>query len=49
MDPQLPVALEDYPSFVGYEPLPFIGAGGCSRLKTSDPARPPSEWLWLLC
>lgn len=35
MSPQLPVAPENYPSFVGYELLPFLGARGVADLRRS--------------
>lgn len=33
LDPQLPAALENFPSSVVYEPLSFIGARGIVSLK----------------
>lgn len=32
MDPQLLIALEDYPSLADYRPLPFLGAWAMTDL-----------------
>lgn len=37
MDPQLPVASEDYPSFAANKPLPFLGAGTMADLGRMVP------------
>lgn len=33
MDPQLPIAFEDYPSFADYEALSFVGTGVVTDLR----------------
>lgn len=37
MDPQLPMAPEDYPSSMGYKPLPFLGLGAVAVMSQTIP------------
>lgn len=51
LDPQLPVVPEDYWSFTGYEPLPFLGTRlwlsgyGYFNGQPLTPCDHPTEWI----